>query len=47
MSEIFEDMIGSVPMAGSSGNLNPVRTGGPMQVSIAFAEANARGYPIP
>ncbi|MCJ7931253.1 DUF1615 domain-containing protein [Aeromonas caviae] len=48
MSEIFEDMIGSVPMGKQLfGNLNPVRTGGPMQVSVAFAEANARGYPYP
>ncbi|MEG0010157.1 MAG: DUF1615 domain-containing protein [Aeromonas sp.] len=48
MSEIFEDMIGSVPMGKTLfGNLNPVHTGGPMQVSIAFAEANARGYPYP
>ncbi|MGL5708764.1 MAG: DUF1615 domain-containing protein [Aeromonas sp.] len=46
MSEIFEDMIGEVPMGKQLfGNMNPVRTGGPMQVSIAFAEANARGYP--
>ena len=48
MSEIFEDMIGAVPMGKQLfGNLNPVRTGGPMQVSVAFAEANARGYPYP
>ncbi|AHE50001.1 hypothetical protein AH4AK4_2560 [Aeromonas hydrophila 4AK4] len=48
MSEIFEDMIGAVPMGKTLfGNLNPVRTGGPMQVSVAFAEANARGYPYP
>ncbi|MGN5152276.1 DUF1615 domain-containing protein [Aeromonas enteropelogenes] len=48
MSEIFEDMIGEVPMGKQLfGNMNPVRTGGPMQVSIAFAEANARGYPYP
>jgi hypothetical protein len=46
MSEIFEDMISTVPMGKTLfGNLNPVHTGGPMQVSIAFAEANARGYP--
>ncbi|UBH29697.1 DUF1615 domain-containing protein [Aeromonas enteropelogenes] len=48
MSEIFEDMIGMLPMGKRLfGNMNPVRTGGPMQVSIAFAEANARGYPYP
>ena len=48
MSEIFEDMIGAVPMGKQLfGNLNPVRTGGHMQVSVAFAEANARGYPYP
>ncbi|MEV3819345.1 DUF1615 domain-containing protein [Aeromonas dhakensis] len=48
MSEIFEDMIGEVPMGKQLfGNMNPVRTGGPMQVSVAFAEANTRGYPYP
>ncbi|MDF2414922.1 DUF1615 domain-containing protein [Aeromonas sp. 1HA1] len=48
MSEIFEDMISMVPMGKTLfGNLNPVHTGGPMQVSIAFAEANTRGYPYP
>ncbi|MGY4109204.1 DUF1615 domain-containing protein [Aeromonas encheleia] len=46
MSLIFEDMIGTVPMGKTLfGNMNPVHTGGPMQVSIAFAEANVRGYP--
>ncbi|MGE6109801.1 DUF1615 domain-containing protein [Aeromonas sobria] len=48
MSEIFEDMTGMLPMGKRLfGDLNPVRTGGPMQVSVAFAEANARGYPYP
>ncbi|MEH8161913.1 DUF1615 domain-containing protein [Aeromonas allosaccharophila] len=48
MSEIFEDMISMLPMGKTLfGNLNPVHTGGPMQVSIAFAEANTRGYPYP
>lgn len=48
LSLIFEDMIGMVPMGKRLfGNLNPVHTAGPMQVSIAFAEANARGYPYP
>ncbi|MGL6349548.1 MAG: DUF1615 domain-containing protein [Aeromonas sp.] len=46
MSEIFEDMISIVPMGKTLfGNLNPVHTGGPMQVSIDFAEANVDGYP--
>ncbi|MEV3830299.1 DUF1615 domain-containing protein [Aeromonas allosaccharophila] len=48
MSEIFEDMISMLPMGKTLfGNMNPVHTGGPMQVSIAFAEANTRGYPYP
>ena len=29
------------------GSLNPVHTGGPMQVSIAFAEKHAQDYPYP
>ncbi|MBM3107987.1 DUF1615 domain-containing protein [Pseudomonas sp. V1] len=46
LSAIFDDLIGSVPLGRTLlGDLNPVRTGGPMQVSIAFAERNARDYP--
>ncbi|MFC5435259.1 DUF1615 domain-containing protein [Rhodanobacter umsongensis] len=48
LSEIFQDFIGMVPLGRRLfGDLNPVHTGGPMQVSIAFAEAHARGYPYP
>jgi hypothetical protein len=50
LSEIFEDLVGLVPMGKSLfGAWNPVRTGGPMQVSIAFAQehARARTYPYP
>lgn len=49
LSRIFEDFIGMVPMGQRLfAGLNPVRTGGPMQVSIAFAEsqAAANGYPF-
>ncbi len=49
LSETFEDLIGRVPLGQRLfGNLNPVRTGGPMQVSIAWAEryhAEQRRYP--
>ena len=46
LSEIFDDFTGMVPLGRQLfGTLNPVRTGGPMQVSIAFAQANARNYP--
>ncbi len=46
LSAIFDDFIGMVPLGGQLfGTLNPVHTGGPMQVSIAFAEEHARGYP--
>lgn len=48
LSAIFDDFIDRVPMGQKLfGNLNPVHTGGPMQVSIAFAEAHAAGYPWP
>ena len=46
LSEIFDDFLGRVPLGSQLfGMFNPVRTGGPMQVSIAFAEARARDYP--
>jgi hypothetical protein len=50
LSELFEDFIGKVPLGERLfGDWNPVRTGGPMQVSIAFAEQHARDkrYPYP
>jgi hypothetical protein len=50
LSEIFEDFISMVPLGVRLfAGWNPVRTGGPMQVSIAFAEAHAqqRNYPYP
>ncbi len=50
LSEIFEDLISEVPLGQRLfAGLNPVRTGGAMQVGIAFAErhAKARGYPYP
>lgn len=46
LSEIFDDMLSMVPMGQKLfGSLNPVHTGGPMQVSIAFAEKHTDGYP--
>lgn len=46
LSAIFDDFINIVPMGQKLfGSLNPVHTGGPMQVSIAFAEAHTRNYP--
>ena len=48
LSLVYEDLIGRVPLgerlfAGS----NPVKTGGPMQVSIEFAEQQADAHPYP
>ncbi|WP_314388397.1 DUF1615 domain-containing protein [Pseudomonas brenneri] len=46
LSGIFDDFIGTVPLGRTLfGSFNPVHTAGPMQVSIAFAEKQARGYP--
>lgn len=48
LSAIFDDFIGMVPLGSTLfGSLNPVHTGGPMQVSIAFAEQHAQEYPYP
>jgi hypothetical protein len=48
LSEIFEDMAGRVPLGKRLlADHNPVQTGGPMQVSIPFAQAHAAGYPYP
>ncbi|MHC8319585.1 DUF1615 domain-containing protein [Pseudomonas sp. GB2N2] len=48
LSAIFDDFIGMVPMGQTLfGGFNPVHTGGPMQVSIEFAEQQARNYPYP
>jgi hypothetical protein len=50
LSDLFEDFIGMVPMGKTFfSDRNPVRTGGPMQVSVEFAEAYARqkSYPYP
>ena len=48
LSDLFEEMISRVPMGERLlARANPVHTGGPMQVSVAFAEAQAkeRAYP--
>ena len=48
LSEIYEDMIGRVPLGKRLfADMNPVQTAGPMQVSIAFAESHADRYPYP
>jgi hypothetical protein len=48
LSALFEDFIDMVPLGQRLfGGLNPVHTGGPMQVAIDFAEAHAQDYPYP
>jgi hypothetical protein len=48
LSELYEDFIREVPLGERLfGAMNPVRTGGPMQVSIAFAERHAKERPYP
>lgn len=48
LSEIYEDFIAMVPLgARLLAGWNPVRTGGPMQVGIDFAERHARQHPYP
>jgi uncharacterized protein YceK len=48
LSDVFEDMIDKVPLGRTFfAERNPVRTGGPMQVSVAFANAHAKAKPYP
>ena len=48
LSLIYEELIGKVPLGRRLfASSNPVRTGGPMQVSIAFAEEYARDHAYP
>jgi hypothetical protein len=48
LSMIYEHFIDEVPLGRRLfANWNPVRTGGPMQVSIAFAEEHVRAHPYP
>lgn len=50
LNSLFEDMIAELPFGKKLfADYNPVRTGGPMQVSIAFAEefAHDKTYPYP
>jgi hypothetical protein len=48
LSEMFEDFIGEVPLGRRLfSDLNPVRTGGPMQVRISFAESHVKTRPYP
>ena len=48
LSDIFDDFIGMVPLGKRLfADWNPVRTGGPMQVGVRFAEAQAAEKPSP
>lgn len=48
LSLLFEDLVARMPLGERwLAGWNPIATGGPMQVSIAFAEANAHDYPYP
>jgi hypothetical protein len=48
MNLVYEDMVNELPEAARAlGGKNPIRTGGPMQVSVDFAEALVREKPYP
>lgn len=48
LNAVFDDFISMVPLGKQLfGSFNPVQTGGPMQVSIAFAETQRDVYPYP
>lgn len=48
LSDLVEEMMTRLPGGNKLlHNYNPVRTGGPMQVSVAFAEEHVRSHPYP
>ncbi len=48
LSDVFEDFIDQVPLGRRVlAGYNPVRTGGPMQVSVDYAERHVRAAPYP
>jgi hypothetical protein len=48
LSDIFEDFTGSIPLGRSLfASWNPIRTRGPMQVNVAFADQFAAAHPYP
>jgi hypothetical protein len=48
LSDIFDDFIGMAPLGKRLfADWNPVRTGGPMQVGVRFAETQAAAKPYP
>ncbi|MDR3418112.1 MAG: DUF1615 domain-containing protein [Nevskia sp.] len=50
LSEVYEELVGVVPLVNMFlADRNPIRTAGPMQVSVSFAEAYAskHAYPYP
>lgn len=48
LNKLFEDMVSELPFGKKLfADYNPVRTGGPMQVSVAFAEEFSRDKPYP
>lgn len=48
LSDIYDDLIDRIPFGQTLfANRNPVRTAGPMQVSVEFAESWARTHPYP
>ncbi|MCW3479457.1 DUF1615 domain-containing protein [Neisseriaceae bacterium JH1-16] len=48
MNALFEDMVREVPFSQTAfEHKNPIRDGGPMQVSVAFAESHVQVWPFP
>ncbi|POZ61662.1 DUF1615 family protein [Chromobacterium alticapitis] len=48
MNALYEDMVRELPFGQTIfEHKNPIRDGGPMQVSVAFAETHVRAWPYP